>query len=186
MPRLLALALASLLLGAAALPAQTPAPAAKPLRALLITGGCCHNYDLQAKALMDGAKELGAVEWKVVNEGGTGLRARIPGLEVCGKTGTAQLASNAYLKGNRSHSMKDNAWFVGFAPRQAPEIVVAALFENGEEGPLAAPIVRDVLKAYFDKKARMVSELNRQRPMSTARVHALRSLGLPAAGEAGL
>ena len=124
--------------------------------------------------------------YAVVNEGGTGLRARIPGLEVCGKTGTAQLASNAYLKGNRSHSMKDNAWFVGFAPRQAPEIVVAALFENGEEGPLAAPIVRDVLKAYFDKKARMVSELNRERSMTTARVGALRSLRLPTAGEAGL
>ncbi len=37
----------------------------------------------------------------------------------------------------------------------APEIVVAALFENGEHGQLAAPIVRDVLKAYFDKKARL-------------------------------
>ena len=50
---------------------------------------------------------------------------------------------------------KDNAWFVGFAPRENPEIVVAALFENGEHGQLAAPIVRDVLKAYFDKKARL-------------------------------
>jgi penicillin-binding protein 2 len=35
-----------------------------------------------------------------------------------------------------------------------PEIIVATLFENGREGPLAAPIVRDVIKAYFDKKAR--------------------------------
>ena len=40
--------------------------------------------------------------------------------------------------------MKDNAWFVGFAPRQDPEIVVVALFENGEHGQFAAPIVRDV------------------------------------------
>jgi hypothetical protein len=52
-------------------------------------------------------------------------------------------------------SHKDNAWFVGFAPCDSPEIVVAALFENGEHGQLAAPIVRDVLKAYFDKKARL-------------------------------
>ncbi|MGD0438327.1 MAG: penicillin-binding protein 2, partial [Bryobacteraceae bacterium] len=44
---------------------------------------------------------------------------------------------------------------VGFAPCKAPEIVVATLFENGEHGQLAAPIVRDVLKAYFDKKARL-------------------------------
>ena len=93
----------------------------------------------------------------VVNEpGGTGGRAHLPGIEVCGKTGTAQLASNDLLKGT-SYGLthKDNAWFVGFAPRQNPEIVVAALFENGEHGQLAAPIVRDVLKAYFDKKARL-------------------------------
>jgi penicillin-binding protein 2 len=93
----------------------------------------------------------------VVNEGGTGGRAKIPGIDVCGKTGTAQLISNDAIKAGfkRGENMKDNAWFVGFAPREAPEIVVAALFENGAEGPLAAPIVRDVMKAYFDKKARL-------------------------------
>ncbi len=94
----------------------------------------------------------------VVNEGGTGFRAQIPGLEVCGKTGSAQLVSNELVKASKNGlgaTMKDNAWFVGFAPRQAPEIVVVALFENAEHGPLAAPIVRDVLKAYFDKKARL-------------------------------
>jgi penicillin-binding protein 2 len=92
----------------------------------------------------------------VVNEGGTGVRAQLPGIAVCGKTGTAQLASNDLLKGT-SYGLthKDNAWFVGFAPRDNPEIVVATLFENGEHGQLAAPIVRDVLKAYFDKKARL-------------------------------
>jgi penicillin-binding protein 2 len=95
----------------------------------------------------------------VVNEGGTGGRARLPGIEVCGKTGTAQLASNQFLKATKqARAMKDNAWFVGFAPRRNPEIVVVALFENGEHGHLAAPIVRDVLKAYFDKKARLVSQ----------------------------
>ena len=91
----------------------------------------------------------------VVNEGGTGARARIPGLMVCGKTGTAQLASNKVLKGTKlGQTMKDNAWFVGFAPREVPEIVVAALFENGAESKFAAPIARDVIKAYFDKKVR--------------------------------
>jgi penicillin-binding protein 2 len=93
----------------------------------------------------------------VVNEGGTGVRARLPGIDVCGKTGSAQLVSNDAIKAGykQGKDMKDNAWFVGFAPRQAPEIVVAALFENGEHGQLAAPIVRDVMKAYFDKKARL-------------------------------
>jgi penicillin-binding protein 2 len=93
----------------------------------------------------------------VVNEGGgTGVRAHLPGINVCGKTGTAQLASNDVLKGTSyGATHKDNAWFVGFAPCEAPEIVVATLFENGEHGQLAAPIVRDVIKAYFDKKARL-------------------------------
>jgi len=92
----------------------------------------------------------------VVNEGGTGGRAQIPGIQVCGKTGTAQLASNDVLKGTAAgKNMKDNSWFVGFAPMDAPEIVVVALFEGGTWGALAAPIVRDVLKAHFDKKARL-------------------------------
>jgi len=91
----------------------------------------------------------------VVNEGGTGARARIPGVEVCGKTGTAQLASNAALKSAKlAEVLKDNAWFVGFYPRQNPEIVVVALYEGGEHGHLAAPIVRDVIKAYIDKHRR--------------------------------
>jgi len=116
----------------------------------------------------------------VVNEGGTGVRARLPGIEVCGKTGTAQLASNDFLKSTREHSMKDNAWFVGFAPRSDPEILVVAFYENGEHGQFAAPLVRDVMKSYFDKKARLMTELNRQRGDLTAKVGSLAGLGLPA------
>src|SRR5947207_10656951 len=91
----------------------------------------------------------------VVNEGGTGHAAQLPNVKVCGKTGTAQLASNQLLKCTKlGETMKDNAWFIGYAPEEAPEIVVVALFENGEHGDRAAWIVRDVLKAYFDKKMR--------------------------------
>ena len=100
----------------------------------------------------------------VVNEAGTGGRARLVGLDVCGKTGTAQLASNEFLKGKTAKNLKDNAWFVGFAPRSAPEIVVVALFENGEHGPNAAPIVRDVIKAHFDKKNRAQRTLRAANP----------------------
>jgi len=106
----------------------------------------------------------------VVNEGGTGVRARLPGISVCGKTGSAQLASSELLKaGKLGQNMKDNAWFVGFAPCESPEIVVAVLYENAEHGYLAAPIVRDVIKAHFDKKARatrsqMLAELKRAAP----------------------
>ena len=91
----------------------------------------------------------------VVNDGGTGVRAHLPGIDVCGKTGTSQLVSSAASRASGlSNDFKDNAWFVGFAPRRNPEIVVVALFEAGEHGNLAAPIVRDVMKAYFDKKTR--------------------------------
>ncbi|MBL8218228.1 MAG: penicillin-binding protein 2 [Bryobacterales bacterium] len=94
--------------------------------------------------------------YNVVNGGGTAGNSRLPGIELCGKTGTAQLASNDFLKSaNLGKAFADNAWFVGFAPREAPEIVVAALFENGEHGDRAAPIVRDVVKSYFDKKRRL-------------------------------
>ncbi|HEU0120407.1 MAG TPA: penicillin-binding protein 2 [Bryobacteraceae bacterium] len=97
----------------------------------------------------------------VVNQGGTGGAARIPGVEVCGKTGTAQLASNALLKSSArlAAELRDNAWFVGFAPRVNPEIVVAVLFEAGGHGGDAAPIARDVIKAHFDKKNRNVNRL---------------------------
>lgn len=92
----------------------------------------------------------------VVNEpGGTGGRARLPGVSVCGKTGSAQRISNELAKSSGGHKLKDNAWFVAFAPCEAPEIVVATLWEGGEHGMLAAPIARDVFKAYFDKKARL-------------------------------
>lgn len=48
------------------------------IRALLITGGCCHDYVFQAKAMQLAAKELGAdIEWTVVNEGGKGTDAQI-------------------------------------------------------------------------------------------------------------
>ena len=89
----------------------------------------------------------------VVNEGGTGVRARIEGLDVGGKTGTAQVASlTAVAASEDADALKDNAWFVGLAPRRNPEIVVVALYEGGEHGYLAAPVVREVIKTYFDKK----------------------------------
>jgi len=115
----------------------------------------------------------------VVNEYGTGIRAHIPGIEVCGKTGTAQLASYTFMKaGHNGANMKENGWFVGFAPRSAPEIAAVALWEHSGEGPLAAPIVRDVIKAYFDKKAR-ITMLQQEK----TRLNAMGAVGLPHPGE---
>jgi penicillin-binding protein 2 len=93
----------------------------------------------------------------VVNEGGTGSSAHVNGLDICGKTGTAQRISLELAKSGKAGGdlAKENGWFVGFAPREHPEIVVVALFEASTHGYAAAPIVRDVIKSYFDKKARL-------------------------------
>lgn len=104
----------------------------------------------------ENVKKVVSGMYGVVNEGGTGIRARIPNLDVCGKTGTAQVASADYEKAHRD--IKDNAWFVAYAPCENPEIAVAVLWENvGVQGAQAAPTARDIIKAYFDKKARIAS-----------------------------
>jgi penicillin-binding protein 2 len=92
--------------------------------------------------------------WGVVNEGGTAAASKLPGIEFCGKTGTAQVIGlqnkGRAAKGTQT---KNNAWFVGFAPRRNPEIVVAVLVQAGGFGAeAAAPIARQVVKAYYDKK----------------------------------
>jgi penicillin-binding protein 2 len=93
----------------------------------------------------------------VVNEGGTGAGAHLDSIEICGKTGTAQRVSLTLAKSGKAlgDSAKENGWFVGFAPRENPEILVVALYEASSAGFLAAPIVRDVIKSYFDKKVRI-------------------------------
>ncbi|HUA62937.1 MAG TPA: penicillin-binding protein 2 [Verrucomicrobiae bacterium] len=125
----------------------------------------------------------------VVNEGGTGAAARLPEIEVCGKTGSAQVASIAYAKSaaaeGSGEDLRDNAWFVAFAPRQDPEIVAAVLVEHGVHGGYEADVVRDVLKAYFDKKAR-VEALKQREGAAAVRTSELTTLGLqPQAPGAG-
>jgi penicillin-binding protein 2 len=111
--------------------------------------------DLQPENIMRAVNGM----YAVVNEGfGTASGARIPNVEVCGKTGTAQLISNeARARIRDADDLKDNAWFVAFAPRINPEIVVVALVEHGEAGSRISPIARDVIKAYIDKKARLAN-----------------------------
>jgi len=103
--------------------------------------------------------------YSAVNEGGTAGRSALPGIEFCGKTGTAQVISKETAK-KLEVVFKDNGWFVGFAPRDNPEIVAAAVVEEGEHGTVAAQVVRDVIKSYFDKRAR------RRRQTSLAQVPA--------------
>src|SRR5271157_1256195 len=111
--------------------------------------------------------------WAVVNEGGgTGGAARCPGIEISGKTGTAQVVSQTLEQSAKSPEYKSTAWFVGYAPTDKPEIVVAALVMQGEHSTVAAPLAREVIKAYFDKKTAqkppLVQTQNQVRMLSKA------------------
>jgi len=87
---------------------------------------------------------------------GTGYNARIPGVQVAGKTGTAQVVSSKRLpeKGQPiPRHFENHAWFVAFSPVTEPEIVVSVFLEHGGGGGRnAAPIAREVLKAYYAYK----------------------------------
>jgi penicillin-binding protein 2 len=78
--------------------------------------------------------------WTVVNSyAGTGKQAAVKGVQVAGKTGTAQNVHGNY-----------HGWFIGFAPYQDPEIAVAVIMENGGEGSdVAAPMCARVMAYYF-------------------------------------
>jgi len=92
---------------------------------------------------------------QVVSGAGTAGRAAVPGIDIAGKTGSAQTVSNDLKKkmGEAAKGLyKDNGWFVGVTPRRNPEIVVACLFEGGEHGALAAAVATKVIKAYVEKQ----------------------------------
>ena len=91
----------------------------------------------------------------VINEGGTGAALKLQGIEFSGKSGTAQVIGyNTRDRIGKQKKFVDNAWFVGYAPRRNPEIVVSVLVqESGKHGGEAAgPVVRDIIKTYYDKK----------------------------------
>jgi len=98
----------------------------------------------------------------VMDPGGTGRRARVPGIVVAGKSGTTQVVSLDFVEGLEPEEIpiryRDHALFVAFAPVESPEIVVAAIVEHAGRGggAVAAPMVQKVLAKYFEKIERRV------------------------------
>lgn len=94
--------------------------------------------------------------WGAVHDGaGTAGGARVEGFDVCGKTGTAQVAS----KDKAGSKNKDHAWFISFAPRDKPEICSVVLTENaGFGGKQSAPRAKEIYEDYY-RRTRGLTDL---------------------------
>ena len=141
-----------------------------PLQVAYVVGGIVSGGEFKQPHLLKDAQNVGekhvelaesTVEqvtqgmYGVINEaGGTGNSVKLQGIEFCGKSGTAQMMSYSAASRLGLGKGKNDGWFVGFAPRRDPEIVVAAVVEDTSEhgGTAAGPVVRDIVKAYYDKK----------------------------------
>jgi penicillin-binding protein 2 len=85
---------------------------------------------------------------------GTGKAARIEGITIAGKTGTAQVVKEAQGARTKetalSDKYRDHGWFMAFAPIDHPKIAIACIIEHsGHGGSTAAPVVKAVMEKYF-------------------------------------
>ncbi len=141
-----------------------------PLQVAYVIGGIASGGEFKQPHLLKDSKNVGEMHvdlsentveqvtqgmYGVVNEpGGTGQAIKLQGIEFCGKSGSAQMMSYSAASRLGLGKGKNDGWFVGFAPRRNPEIVVAAVVQDTAEhgGQAAGPVVRDIVKAYYDKK----------------------------------
>ena len=105
---------------------------------------------------------------------GTAPSAHIPGIDIAGKTGSAQVVSLALrAKVKNDDEFAQNGWFVGFTPRRNPDIVVCVLFQGGEHGRLAARLATQVIKAYVDKQHRTPTKMVEKKSGGTVEIGGL-------------
>lgn len=127
----------------------------------------------------------------VVNEHGTAVGSKLPleGIQMAGKTGTAQVSR----LGERGHvsnwALRDHALFISFAPADAPRFAIGCIIEHGGFGAsAAAPIVRDCMTYLFDQQKAMdaLAPLEQQWGGTLAERTARRQAQFEAASKANL
>ena len=102
--------------------------------------------------------------WEVVNgDKGTARSSRLADIEISGKTGTSQVISrkknDTRPEEERPAHLRPHAWFIAYAPSNAPEIAVAVLVEHGEHGSsAAAPIASELIKTFM-REERLIDKL---------------------------
>jgi penicillin-binding protein 2 len=91
--------------------------------------------------------------------------AHLNGIDLAGKTGTAEIVGHDSLgHAAKGHQFIPNVWFVGVTPRRNPELVVAVLWQNGEYSYYPAYIGAKVVAAYVEKQRRLAHNLQPQNP----------------------
>jgi penicillin-binding protein 2 len=94
----------------------------------------------------------------------TASSAHLEGVDLAGKTGTAQVMSHQALdKTNKGHATNPNVWFVGVVPRRNPELVIAVLWQHGDFSFYPARIGARVASAYVEKQRRLAKNLQPQK-----------------------
>ncbi len=119
--------------------------------------------------------------WEIVTDGmadvtepglyHTAGSAHLEGIDLAGKTGTAQQMSHEALeKTNKGRSTYPNVWFVGVVPRRNPQLVVAVLWQNGEFSYYPARIGAQIVAAFVNKKRREAGNLPPDKPAAPVEV----------------
>jgi penicillin-binding protein 2 len=139
------------------------------------------------RALQDSYPGSGKVDipidpdnWQIITDGmaqvtvpalyHTAGSAHLEGIDLAGKTGTAQLMSHQALdKTGKGKITRPNVWFVGVVPRRNPELVVAVLWQNGEFSYYPARLGARVVAAYVEKQRRLANNLQPQKAAAPAK-----------------
>lgn len=123
------------------------------------TGGLQRDYEpVERRRLPVEPADMALVQegmWEVVNAGnGTGTAGRVEGVSVAGKTGTAEfceyLPEEEDCRRTEDDHLPTHAWYVTYAPYEAPEIaLVVFVYDGGEGSATATPIAQRMLQRYF-------------------------------------